>query len=251
MNTNNIILNIPHASTKLPQVFFRNIIIEKDKVQNFNNAITDLYIDKLFMCNRQKCIKAKYSRIFCDVEKFADDKKEIMSRYGMGAIYSHTNKGEKFINLGVEYKNNILQNYYFRYHKKLDNLVENQLTKNQVVLIDCHSFSKEIIMQEDKRVNLPDICIGFDNMYYSEQLVNFIKLYFTNLGYSVNFNYPYEGTMIPNKFYGKKIKNLYCVMIEINKRIYLDEFNKKNKNYYKLKKQIRCLLEILKYLIIE
>ena len=103
-------------------------------------------------------------------------------------------------------------------------------------------------MFEDRKENLPEICVGFDELYYSEKLINFIKSYFESLGYSVQFNYPYSGTMIPNKFFETKVDNLYSVMIEINKNIYLTETNKKNSNCEKLRKQIKKLLEYIKNL---
>lgn len=240
---NKLILHIPHASTRLPRGFYNKIMLEKEKIKIFNKDISDLYVDDLFGCGIRKHLKAKYSRIFCDMEKFVDDTKEEMSIYGMGVIYTHTNNKEKFLCPSEEYKKRVISNYYFKYHKRLDKIVKKQLTKNRVILIDCHSFSKKIIMHRNLQNNLPDICIGFDSSYYSEKLISYIKSYFEALGYSVKFNYPYSGTMIPYKFIDDKVDNLYAVMIEINKSLYLDDKNCKTKNYRKLKKQIYQLLK--------
>ena len=64
---------------------------------------------------------------------------------------------------------------------------------------------------------------------------------FSKYGYSINENYPYSGSIIPNKFYKTGEKRIKSIMIEINKRTYLDEVFKLNEDKaFKLKK---CLNE--------
>ncbi len=46
--------------------------------------LTDWYTDDLFYSNDDEMIKADFSRIFCDSERFTDDSQEIMAQYGMG-----------------------------------------------------------------------------------------------------------------------------------------------------------------------
>ncbi len=242
---NNIILHIPHSSTKLPLGFYKHVIIDRGTVNGFNTQITDLYTNELFGRNKYPKIVAKFSRIYCDVEKFADDNKEVMAQFGMGFVYTHTNKGEQFINITGEYKNKIKTGYYSRYHEKLNKCVSNISRKGVTILLDCHSFSENIIMFDDKKENLPDICIGYNEMYYSKDLVDYIKLFFTNLGYKVAHNHPYSGAMIPNRFFAEKANDLYCVMIEINKNLYLDKNNIKTANFNKLKCKIQELLKKL------
>lgn len=244
---NNIILHIPHSSLHLPNDFWENTVCEKSVVDEFNYNITDLYTDELFNNAKYRSIVAPYSRIYCDVERFAEDDKEIMSKFGMGFIYTHTNTGKRFFESNEDYRQKVFNNYYKKLHSDLDRIIENSITKNTTILLDCHSFSKDIIMFADKKENLPDICIGFDNIYYSEELVNFIKNYFENCGYRVSLNNPYLGTMIPDKYIENKIDNMYCVMIEINKKIYLKDNYQKNENFNNLQKQIDKLLNKLEY----
>lgn len=247
-----IILHIPHSSLKLPRVFKQNKFeLHQNQIDEFNFAITDLYTDKLFSCNKFKTVKFKYSRIFCDVEKFADDNKESMSKYGMGVVYTKTNKQQKFFNPTLEYKQTVINKIYYPYHKKLTKIVKNSIRKNETILVDCHSFSKDIIMGGNT-TNLPDICIGINNDK-NYALVEYIKEYFYNLGYKVAINFPYSGTMYPNNINDKN-NNLFCVMIEINRNLYLNDCNKyknfKNnidlQKFKLLKKQIFNLLKILK-----
>ena len=49
-----------------------------------------------------------------------------------------------------------------------------------------------------------------------------IKNNFIDNGYTVSVNNPYSGTMIPLKHYNKD-KNLLSIMIEVNRRIYLND----------------------------
>jgi len=115
-----------------------------------------------------------------------------------------------------------------------------------VILIDCHSFSKEIVMDSVQKNNLPDICIGYAPKFCSKELVDFVCQYFKSNKYSVQINYPYFGTMVPDFLFKKTDTNFQSVMIEINRIIYLTK-NKRNKNYNTLKKQLKTLLKKLQY----
>ena len=80
----------------------------------------------------------------------------------------------------------------------------------------------------------PDICIGVDSKYTSKELTDMVKDFFIDKGYSVRINYPYSGTIVPNKYFYKEEKRLESIMIEINKRLYLG-------NNSKIKKDIDIL----------
>lgn len=241
---NNIILHIPHSSLNIPSQYY-HLVSDKSMVQDFNATITDLKTKQLFGQNRYTKVIFPYSRIFCDVEKFADDSKEIMSQFGMGFVYTKTHLGKQFFNPTPQHKQLIYSRYYIKHHNKLNNAVAKSLKNNTTILVDCHSFSKEIIMFEDKKDNLPDICIGFDEQYYSKILIDFIQSYFIAHGFSAKLNYPYFGTMIPNAYLNNSSDNLFCVMIEINKRIYLDENLKPNSNFSKIQKMLNSLFKEL------
>ena len=83
-----ILFHVPHSSLKIPNVYWNICIKNKEYINNSNINLSDYLIDKLIP-NKCHKIVFKYSRVFCDVERFKDDKKESMSKKGMGVIYTN------------------------------------------------------------------------------------------------------------------------------------------------------------------
>ncbi len=69
-----ILFHIPHASLKLPKIFSTICIKDKNYIEKTNLFLSDYLTDQLIPKSYPKLI-FKYSRIFCDVEKFKEDKK--------------------------------------------------------------------------------------------------------------------------------------------------------------------------------
>lgn len=232
---NNILFHVPHSSLKIPNRYWNICIKDRKYIEKTNLFLSDYLTDKLIPSKCHKII-FKYSRIFCDVEKFRDDSKEGMAKKGMGVIYTN-DCDTKIASFDSKYKSIVLKSYYDKYHAKLDKVVTNIIKKyNKCVIIDLHSFSSLMVEKLFGTINTPDICIGVDEFYSSEELINLTVNHFKEYGYSVFINNPYSGTMIPNKYFNKKEKRLTSIMIEINKRVYLDDRN----SFYKLK---NCLEE--------
>lgn len=236
---NKIILHLPHSRTKLPKSFWVDLNLSKEKIDSFNNLICDTKTDKLFGKNCYKKIITKFSRIFCDVEKFEDDNLEVMSKFGMGVIYTKTHLGEVFKDPNDIAKEDVLKTYYRPYHNKLTQTIKKISSKKSVILVDCHSFSKNGIMFTNKTKNLPEICIGY-NKNYNKKLISFIDKFFIENKYLVAHNYPYEGALLPNNLI--EGKNLACVMLEINKSLYL----KDKQNFLRVQKDINKLLKAIR-----
>ena len=233
---NCILFHVPHSSLNIPKKYWSICKIDKDYINKTNIFLSDYLTDKLIP---NKCHKLvfKYSRIFCDVEKFKDDSKEVMSKKGMGVIYTN-DCDNKIAYPNKKYKNIVYKSYYDKHHNKLDKMVTNLLKKyNKCIIIDFHSFSDEMVKKVFNINNNPDICIGIDDFYTDKKLIDFTVNYFKQYGYKVEINKPYTGTIVPNKYFNKKEKKLLSIMLEINKRIYLnDNFNELKKcidDYYK------------------
>ncbi len=235
-NHNNLIIHIPHSSLEVPKYFKDNLLVDKEYFNKENIFISDYKVDNFVPKNYPNIIKFNYSRMFCDVEKYLDDSKEEMSKYGMGALYTKDSNGKEFVKRTKEEKDYIITNYYKKHHQSLDNMIEKLLSKNiKPIIIDLHSFSDEFVSKVLKKENNPDICIGINKDNYDINLLIKTINHFSSYNYSIQINYPYSGSIISNKY-----PEITSIMIEINKRIYLsneDDYNKLYKcmmEYYKL-----------------
>lgn len=238
-----ILFHIPHASLKIPNKYWEVCIKDKDYINQTNIFLSDLLTDKLIPAKCHKLI-FNYSRLFCDVEKFKDDSKEIMAKKGMGVIYTYDCDNMIAIP-NRKYKNRVLKSYYDKHHNKLNKIVTMALkNNNHCIIIDLHSFSDEMLKKLFNSNNNPDICIGIDEFYTDKKLLDFTIKHFKKYGFSVEINKPYFGTLIPNKYFSKKEEKLSSIMLEINKRIYLNNKNGFSKLKTCIDDYYKCILSI-------
>lgn len=219
-----VLIHIPHSSLSLPNEFLERIMVSLEEIEKENVFVSDYLIDKFAPDDFKNVMKADFSRLFCDVERFKNDSLEEMSKYGMGVIYEKSYLGKEFIKVDQNYKNKVISNYYDPYHKMLDDKVAENLKKfNRCYIINLHSFSEQFVNEVLKLDNLPDICLGYDLMNCDYNLLDITKKHFKRYGYRVMENYPYQGSIIPNKYYGLEDSSVFSLMIEINKNLYLSE----------------------------
>lgn len=76
-----IILHIPHSTSNIPD--FSGYVADTKTLEHEVLKLTDWYTEELFYTEKAYKVKDDFSRIFCDVERFADDKKEEMAVFGM------------------------------------------------------------------------------------------------------------------------------------------------------------------------
>ena len=223
-----IIKHIPHASLSFPKEYNHSVLYrvfgEDYKIQNLKLA--DLFIDYLFKDIKGVEIKAPYSRMYCDIEKYKDKRKEPMAKHGHGYIYTKNIFSDKKYCRNLVYNGKNLQegieDYYDDYHLNFTNEVRKIVSKGKKVLIlDLHSYSDEQAKLIGKKEPFPDICIGLNKENYDQRILNTIIKRITNKGYSYRINYPYKGSIIPDGLTEEELKNTYSIMIEINKKIYL------------------------------
>ena len=74
-----LVLHIPHSSTEIP--LLDGYVSNQDAIQDEIVKLTDWYTDDLFDSEVDDKIVTPFSRIFCDVERFADDELEVMSKF--------------------------------------------------------------------------------------------------------------------------------------------------------------------------
>lgn len=220
INPQECILHIPHSSTNIPDLrYYINEIALRHEI----NLLTDWSTEKIFHVPDVAEVTAQFSRVFCDVERLSDDQEPMYTK-GMGFYYTLTDSGDPLRKENVDYKHWVFENYYNPHHQRLTETVEMKLKKHkQVVIIDCHSFSsiplRRELQQSPKR---PDICLGTDDFHTPPWLIQYVKGHFQKYGYSVALNKPYSGTIVPLSLY-RRDKQVLSIMIEINKKLYMNE----------------------------
>ena len=241
-----IVLHIPHSSTNIP---IRDGYVSNDfKIQEELVRITDWYTDDLFNTEADDKVIAPFSRLFCDVERFTDDNLEVMSKFGMGVLYEKFDDGSLLREITPTLRKRILSEYYLENHHKLSEKVETHFKNyNECLILDCHSFpSIPLNRALNKDLNRPDFNIGTDSYHTPKHLIELSIEYFNSLGYTLGVDYPYSGSIVPMEYYQKN-KRVSSIMLEVNRRLYLNEpSNEKSLEYFKTKNVIQDYIQYIK-----
>lgn len=219
-----MILHVPHASSTIPDQFRDQYILSDDELAKEHLGLTDAYTDELFQNPAVQVVCFPYSRLLVDVERFQSDEQEPMSKVGMGMIYTQTISGRPLRRSLTKLERTKLKNLYNKHHLLLTRTVEDELVNNgKSLIVDCHSFpNKPLPCDLNQSPLRPDICLGVDDLHTPKELVSILKGAFSTLGFTVEINQPYAGTIVPLKWYGKEPR-VHSVMIEIKRSLYMDE----------------------------
>ena len=231
-----MILHIPHSSTHIPELESNSKI-----TQNDINLLTDWYTDELFDHEFATRVVFEWSRLVCDVERYRNDGDEPMTKFGHGVVYLNGATGNKIRDYDKNLSDVTKVLLYDAHHSKLNKITGTSLALfNEVVLVDCHSFSDAPLVHEDDTAERPDFCIGTNgDLPFTDDLIKVIE----SNGYSVKLNYPFSGAMVPSLYTNEK--SLKCVMIEVNRKLYLDDKYNKNNNFDTIKNLITKLLDVV------
>lgn len=239
MNTP-FILHIPHSSTFIPEEYlcgFCSVNLKKEL-----NLMTDRFTDELFDLPFPRLV-FPVSRLVCDVERFRDDEKEMMSKKGMGVCYTKCHDGKLLRHLTPDEKNRIITGWYDRHHRKFTEMTGQCLEKHGgCLIVDCHSFSPFPLKYEPvQKRNRPDICIGTDDYHTPAEIRDYLLDSFSDLGYDVGLNTPYAGAIVPIDYY-RKDRRVKSVMIEINRSLYMNRNCEKVPTFSRIKKDIKSVI---------
>ena len=130
----------------------------------------------------------------------------------------------------------------------LSRAVKYQLqTYGKALILDCHSFPNTPLKRSvHKTIPRPDINIGTDNFHTPQNLIDISVEYFSERNFTVGINYPFSGTIVPNKYY-KKNHKVESIMLEINRKLYLTErSNEKSEQYNVTKLAIQGYIDLLR-----
>jgi len=227
----NLLLHVPHSSKDFPNGHTFEDLNEAERL------LIDYYTDELFVPQDKypwiESIIFKKCRLYCDVERLPHDPLE---RNGLGIVYHR--KEEK----NPPFCDDV-------YKAKLDyishsNTVTSKLLRMspRTLLIDCHSFSSQPTLLVPNPSNV-DICIGFNEDWSkpTEHTIDTVLQYFDGLGYKVGVNTPFSNS----KTFEVPV-DYHSLMLEVNKRLYMDEGTCiKNEGFEVLRQNILQLYSIL------
>ncbi len=233
-----IILHIPHSSLDLPAVYLGDITCPDEVLRLNVSREADLYVDQLFHVEGLLSLKPRFSRHVCDVERFRNDCDEPESRRGRGLFYTHFEDGGRFRKYSDELRRKVLTELYDPHHARLAREVKDKLRRHGLCrIIDCHSFSDI--------PGYPDFCIGADPFHTPDNLPDRLQNLMEQAGYSVRINFPYSGSIVPMACY-RRDSRVESVMIEVNKRLYMNEATfAKNDAFTELSKLCRELVGLI------
>lgn len=242
----NILCHVPHSSIFIPPVEKKFFLVKKTELQKESKKMADLFTFELFSPAIKKTSAhiATISRIVVDMERFIDDEQEPMSKVGMGVAYTKTSGGKHLRKIDHNEKQRLVEKYFHPYHKALESHVSDMVDKHsKCLIIDCHSFTnKPGVYELNKKTPRPDICLGVDKFHTQKKLWEAMQIDFECLGYTVEINEPYSGTMVPPTFY-RRNNQVHSILIEVNRKLYMNERTfKKNKNFSKVSKDIQAVI---------
>lgn len=234
MKYDRIVLNEPHASI---EGLHDNQLSFWDIDDWFINEIvlnwTDWHTDYLFHgCKSEKVrtVRFPFSRFIVDAERLWNDPLE---EQGQGILYRNFLGYTRDI---PQRQEEVLLNLWRNHQEKLkDNLSSNAL------LLDCHSFPSGM--------SDVDICIGFNEDWSKpckDTIETAVNLFEEN-GYKVGINEPYSNSETPD------CPLLYqSMMLEINKKVYMEDKTLRLKHAKGYKKPVRDLItHLITHLVIQ
>ena len=183
-------------------------------------AFTDAFTDELFDGPHRKIVYP-VSRMVTDPERFRDDRDEPMAKYGIGAVYSRDPFLRPFRCLSDARKEQLLQEFYDPHHRLLEAAVAEALAvAGECLLLDAHSFSATPLPYEPEQCPIrPDICLGTLEIHTPAWLSRMAHDHFTTRGFTVAFNYPYSGSIVPLSHWGDT--RVHSLMVEVNRGTYM------------------------------
>ena len=232
---------------QLQQNHAEQIRIMQEKIENKKSELlkmTDRYCDELF--TGFDAVVFPVSRLVCDPERFRDDTQETMAQIGMGTVYTRTSSGEVLRRVTEEDREKLLRRYSDPHHTRLTEAVEEKLRiYGRCLIVDGHSFHPVPLPYEpDQKTGRPDFCIGTDPYHTPGLLADYAMGFLQSEGFSVFLNRPYGGSLVPMKYYGRD-RRICSIMIEINRRLYMDGNGQRSNRFSSIQRTVSMLLEKL------
>ncbi len=244
-----LIIHVPHASTVIPDEVRYQFSISDAELRSELLALTDWYTDDLFFVP-EACgttIDFPISRFVVDPERFENDDDEVMAARGMGVIYSRGSTGRPIRHpLTPDERESLLAGWYRPHWSRLNDTVEAALRHHgRCLIIDAHSFPDRPLPVHAGQYGTSrtsDICLGTSPVHTSSALLETACAEFESHGLTVSIDTPFQGTIVPTRHLGTN-PHVQSIMIEVNRRLYMDEeTGRKSSSYQQTKSAVNAAL---------
>ena len=220
-----VLLHLPHDSTVIPPADRADYLISAADLGLEQLRLTDWHTAALYAegVPADEIVRAEVSRLVVDVERFADDRLERCSAFGMGATYVQTCDGRALRSLSPERRAELLDRYYWPHHRRLDEAAAERLAHyGRCVILDAHSFPTGPLPTQVGFSAPLEIGIGTQPGHTSPELQALAEDFFRAQGFVVGVDIPFSGAIVPNRFFGKEPR-VQSLMIEVRRDLYMDE----------------------------
>lgn len=237
----NIILHVPHSSADFSFAGREAAGLHGDKWLEQARNLIDWYTDELFVPEKHDAniipVVFDTCRTLCDVERMSHDPLE---ERGLGITYYPCLDGYNPRRTQEE-DSRVLQKYLDHQYRLASLLVQHP----DSLLLDCHSFSNGATpLQPDAAKNAGiDICLGWNDDFTrpSDEVLSMVERHFRDKGYSVGLNTPFSNAKTVDT-----PAHYNALMIEVNKRLYMDEGTlEKTDRFIQIRKDIKDLYDLL------
>lgn len=180
-------------------------------------------------------------------DRWPEPLKPTISLRGLGLLKSKSRYGEPVHErkLTVAEVMQRLEMYHRPYHAELSRLIQAAREEFGVAYhLTCHCMSAVgAPTHPDAGQQRADFCIGnLDGATSSREFLEWIKSLIEAQGYSCSVNFPYSGGEL-NGRYGRPTNGIESVMVEINKKLFMDVTTfKKTENFGRLKSDIDIIM---------
>jgi N-formylglutamate deformylase len=222
-----IILSVPHCGVAFPEElkddYIPQMIAQPDDTDWFVNELYDFVTDLGITI-----IHAKYSRWVIDLNRSPKS----APLYNDGRIITGLTTATDFFGNDIyTSKDKIpaapeiqrrLDNYYWPYYTKLEELLSKRKAEHgNVLLWDAHSIRHYI--PTIREAIFPDMILGDNDKKTADtSLINTALSNLRSGVFGVNHNNPFKGGHI-TRYFGKPNENIHALQLEMNKILYMDD----------------------------
>lgn len=219
------VLSLPHRGTAFPEDLLPKYFPEL--VESIDD--TDWYLDKLYDFAGElgiTTIYAKYSRWVIDLNRMPNSK----PLYDDGRLITELCPTTDFLGNNIYLKKDFepndaekgkrLNNYFYPYHNKIDELLAELKNEfGQVIFWDGHSIRREVkTIQEEP---FPDFILGNnDGKTAKKSIIATALKTLKSSEWQINHNDPFKGGFL-TRSKGNPTENIHALQLEMSKDLYM------------------------------